>query len=587
MRAPLGLLGLTVFAAVELSNGAGQLASRILWLPPSGGSDAPSGARQETTALRFEEIAQSGGLTAFRHVGGGAPEKRYIPEVMSGGVCAADLDGDGWTDIVLVNGGSFESAAGRTPPPPHGIFRNTGDGRFEDVTAKAGIRNAGWGMGCAIADYDGDGDLDIFITNFLAPNQLWRNDGSWKFVDVATQAGVGGAPGRWNAGATFGDFDGDGRLDLFVTGYVRLDPARLPDPDKTPECRHRGLVVNCGPRGLPGEGDLLFRNLGQGRFEQVHDPIDPREYYGLGAVFLPLGPDGAMELYVANDSTPNALYRFPGAKPRDEALASGLALSEEGHEQGGMGIAWGDYDGDGRLDLFVTNFVDDYNTLYRNVGGGLYEDVTRRVRLAQPAWIYLAWGTGFADFDRNGTEELIVVNGHVYPQVDRLNLPSRWRMPVQLFVNRGGKAFAELPREAVPGAAVGRGLALADFWNDGRLGAVVNNLDGAPALYRPVRASGNYVEMTLEGRTIRDAIGATVTLRWPGGRAMRVVASGGSYLSSNDHRVHAGVGNAKSVEGEIRWPGGAVQDLGTLDVNRRYSVKQGEPPVALGQTGGK
>jgi hypothetical protein len=538
----------------------------------------------EAGALRFENTAASAGLTAFRHVGGGTADKRYIPEVMSGGVCAADFDADGWTDIALINGGNFDSAAGRSTPPAHGIFRNMGQGRFEDVTSRTGIRNAGWGMGCATADYDSDGDQDIYVTNFLTPNQLWRNTGTWKFVDVTAEAAVGGAAGRWNTGATFGDFDRDGLLDLFVAGYVRMDPGKLPDPDRTPDCRHRGIVVNCGPRGLPGETDLLFRNVGNGRFRPVDGlqaSIDPRAFYGMGAVFLPLGPSGAIELYVANDSTPNALYRFAGGVPRDHALESGVALSEEGHEQASMGIGWGDYDRDGLLDLYVTNFVDDYNTLYKSLGGGLYEDVTRRVRLSQPTWIYLAWGTAFADFDHDGADDLFVVNGHVYPQVDRLNLPSGWRMPNQVFMNRGTAGFEELPRAAIPGEAVGRGLALADFWNDGRIGAVVNNLDDTPALYRPSQATNHYIELLLEGKTIPDATGSIVTFRWEHGGASRVVASGGSYLSSNDRRVHVGVGAATAIEAEIRWPDGHVQKIASLEANRRYRIRQGTAPSAL------
>ena len=535
---------------------------------------------QPPTAIRFENVAADAGLT-FTHAGGGTADKRYIPEVMSGGVCADDLDGDGWTDIVLVNGGSFESAAGKSTPPPHGVFKNTGNGRFENVTATTRIANGGWGMGCAIADYDNDRDLDVFITNFLVPNQLWRNDGKWMFTEVAKDAGVAGNAGRWNTGATFGDFDRDGRLDLFVAGYVRMDPANLPEPEKTPECRHRGLVTNCGPRGLPGERDLLFRNAGNGRFVPVDGPIDPKSFYGLGAAFLPLGPDGRIELYVANDSTPNALYRFADGQPRDHAMESGVALSEEGHEQAGMGIGCGDYDRDGRLDLFVTNFVDDYNTLYRSLGSGLYEDVTRRLRLAQPAWNYMGWGTGFADFDRDGRDDLIVVNGHVYPQVDSLKLPAKWRMPLQGFINRGANGFEEMPRASLPGAAVGRGLALGDFWNDGRLGFVVNNLDGSAAMYRPSAVAGNFIELLLEGKTIPDATGALVTIRLPESQLLKYVASGGSYMSSHDRRIHAGVGSAATVQVEIRWPDSTLQDLGTVRANRRYKVRQGETAIEI------
>lgn len=521
----------------------------------------------------FVDVAAKSGLTAFRHVGGSTPDKRYIPEVMSGGVCAADFDSDGWTDALLVNGGSFESAARKTPPPPHGLFRNS-EGAFTDVTAKSGIRNAGWGMGCAVADYDNDGDPDVYLTNFLSPNQLFRNEGGWRFTDVSATSGAAGAAGRWNTGATFGDYDRDGRLDLFVAGYVRMDPAALPEPAEKPDCRHRGQVVNCGPRGLPGESDLLFHNEGDGTFKDVTGTLDPRQFYGLGAAFLPLGDDGAVSLYVANDSTPNALYTWRDQEISETALEAGLALSEQGHEQAGMGIAWADYDDDGLTDLYVTNFVDDYNTLYRNLGKGLFADLTRRAGLAQPTWLYMGWGTAFADFDRDGRDDIVVVNGHVYPQVDTLKLPSRWRMPPQVFRNVGGGRFDELPRSAVPGEAVGRGLAIADFWNDGSAGVLVNNLDGIPALYRPAASANGYIELMLEGSPIRDATGTRVDIRWDGGRATRLIVSGGSYLSSNDPRVHAGVATARTVDVDIVWPGGARQRIRGLETNRLHRIRQ-------------
>lgn len=531
-------------------------------------------AQTSTSTLTFEDLAAKSGLSGFRHVGGGTAEKRYIPEVMSGGVCAADFDNDGWTDVLLVNGGSFASAGGSAPAPRHGLFRNS-QGAFTDVTDRSGIRNAGWGMGCAVADYDNDGDADIYVTNFLSPNQLWRNDGDFRFTDVSVSSRTAGPAGRWNTSATFGDYDGDGRLDLFVAGYVRLDPAALPDPSKTPDCRHRGLVVNCGPRGLRGERDLLFHNEGKGVFRQVTDAvIDPKAFYGLGAVFLPISADGAQMLYVANDSTPNALYSFRGGAITEGALAAGLALSEQGQEQAGMGIAWGDYDDDERMDLYVTNFVDDYNTLYRSLGKGLFEDVTRRAGLTQPTWLYMGWGTAFADFDHDGRDDIVVVNGHVYPQVDSLNLPSKWRMPPQVFRNAGDGRFVELPRAAVPGEAVGRGLAMADFWNDGRAGFVVNNLDGSPALYRPAAPAHRYVEVLLEGAGIRDATGARVDIRWEGGRATRFVASGGSYLSSHDRRMHAGVGSAAEVDVEILWPGGGKQSRRGLATNQLHRIRE-------------
>ena len=556
MRAPLSLLAI-IASSIAIVDG--------------GGTTGP----QATKSILFEDVARPSGLSTFRHVGGSTPDKRYIPEVMSGGVCAADFDGDGWTDVFLVNGGSFESIAGKAKPPAHGLFRNANTGTFTNVTGSSGIRNAGWGMGCAVADYDNDGDPDIYVTNFLSPNQLWRNEGGWRFSDVSKTSGTAGPAGRWNAAATFGDYDLDGRLDLFVAGYVRLNPAALPEPADKPDCRHRDLVVNCGPRGLPGEGDLLFHNEGNGRFREIAATIDPKNFYGLGAAFLPLGSDGRVSLYVANDSTPNALYTFDEGKVEEIALGAGVAFSEQGQEQAGMGIAWGDYDDDGRVDLYVTNFVDDYNTLYRQLDRLVFADVSRRAGLTQPTWLYMGWGTVLGDFDRDGRDDIFLVNGHVYPQVDTLNLPSRWRMPPQVFMNSGDR-FMELPRSAVPGEAVGRGLAAADFWNDGTVGVVVNNLDGTPALYRPRGASGRYVELLLEGTPIRDATGARVDIRWKGGQATRLVVSGGSYLSSHDRRVHAGVGQATSVDVDIIWPGGARQTLRNLETNRLHRIRQTE-----------
>lgn len=554
------------------------LAGFVALLLLSGASPAGIQKPLSGPALSFEDVAAKAGLTTFQHVGGSTPDKKYIPEVTSGGVCAADFDGDGWVDLFFVNGGSFESAAGKTAPPPHALFRNQ-RGTFTNVTADSGIRNGGWGMGCAVADYDNDGDADIYVTNFLVPNQLWRNDGTLRFTDVSGASGAAGPAGRWNAGATFGDYDLDGRLDLFVAGYVHLDPSALPEPATTPDCRHRGLMVNCGPRGLPGEGDLLFHNEGNGTFREVEGATDPGKFYGLGAVFLPLGTDGAQSLYVANDSTPNSLYTFAGTKIAEVVLAGGAAFSEQGHEQAGMGIGWGDYDADGFIDLYVTHFADDYNTLYRGLGPEHFSDVTRRAGLAQPTWLYIGWGTAFGDFDRDGRDDIIVVNGHVYPQVDTLNLPSKWREPPQLFRNLGGGRFEELSRDALPGAAVGRGLAVADFWNDGRLGVAVNNLDGVPALYRPADSPHRYIELQLEGARLPDGTGTRIDLRWDGGRATRLVVSGGSYLSSNDPRVHAGVGAAKTVDVDIIWPGGHRQTLRGLDTNRLHRIR--EAPVKL------
>ncbi|HEX6739456.1 MAG TPA: CRTAC1 family protein, partial [Vicinamibacteria bacterium] len=530
-------------------------------------------------AIHLEELAGRAGLGGFRHVGGTTPDKRYIPEVMSGGTCAFDADGDGWTDVFLVNGGTFAALRGEVPPPPHALYRNRGDGTFEDWTARSGLRNSGWGMGCVAADYDGDGRSDLYVTSFQSGNRLYRNRGGGVFEDATAASGTAAPPRHWSTGATFGDYDGDGDLDLFVAGYVALDRDHLPEPGANRYCRHHGLAVNCGPRGLPGEADLLFRNEGGGRFSDVSVAAgagDPEKLYGLGALFLPLAAGERPSLLVANDSTPNALFRpRPGARFEDEGLTSGIALSEEGNEQACMGIAWGDYDGDGALDFYLTNFVDDYNTLYRGRGPAAFEDVTRRAQLAQPTWLLMGWGTAFADLDRDGRPDLVVANGHVYPQVDELKVVSRYRMPVQVFRNAGDGTFVEQPG-AAPGEAVGRGLALGDFWNEGRLGFVVNNLDGAPFLFRNRTEGGGFVSLRLQGAGAnREAVGARVTARWSGGRALAVAAAGGSYLSSHDPRLHLGVGEAAAVDLEVEWPSGTRQQVAKVQTGRFYRWAEG------------
>jgi hypothetical protein len=527
---------------------------------------------RQTPGPRFTDITEQAGVT-FKHVS--SPEKRYIVESMSGGVALFDYDNDGRLDIYFVNSLTVDlvKSKGKTRSV---LYRNLGDGTFADVTDKAGVGDVGWGMGVAVADYNNDGFEDLYVT-CVGPNRLFRNNGDGTFVDVTNKAGVGDP--RWSAGAAFFDYDADGRLDLFVSNYVAFDFNNLPEFGKGKLCQYKGIPVQCGPRGLPGEGDSLYHNNGDGTFTDVSKKAgvaDPNGYYGLGVIASDFDEDGLIDLFVANDSTPNFHYKNNGDGTFKElGFTSGLAVNENGSEQGSMGVTVADYNHDGRLDLFVTNFDDDYNTLYRNDGRNSFTDVSHAARVAAVSLPYVGWGTKFFDYDNDGWVDLFVANGHVYPQI-----PSYQQRNFVHRNNRDGTfSDTNVPLGALANEKrVGRGAAFGDLDNDGDVDIVLNNLDGAAQVLRNEGGSANNsVLVKLVGvKSNRGGVGARVKV--VAGDLMQVdeVRSGDSYLSQSDTRLHFGLEKRTKVDLiEIRWPSGAVERVTGVAANKIVTIKEG------------
>jgi hypothetical protein len=531
----------------------------------------------------FIDDSQKSGLASWTHVMG-TPEKKFIIEANGSGVCLLDYNNDGWLDIYLVNGSTYDALSGKTTPPHAALFRNDHDGTFTNVASIAGVTNDRWGFGCAVGDYNNDGWPDLYVGNY-GKNRLYRNNHDGTFTDVAEQAGV--TLGNWSTGATFGDYDGDGRLDLFVPGYIHYDIAAPPVPgSKTvayTSCNFRGIAVMCGPRGLPGEPDHLFHNNGDGTFTDVSVKAgvnDPNKYYGFSSVFVDLNNDGKVDLAVADDSTPNYLYINKGNGTfEDDSYASGFALNQDGREVASMGLAVGDYDNDGWDDLFITDFSDDYDVLYHNDGQANFSDVSYHMGVAQDTIPFLGWGTEFIDYDNDGWKDLFMVNGHVYPGVDQHDWGTSFAQRPLLFHNDQGKKFTLIPPVENTGLSVvvpSRGAAFGDLFNDGKIDVVINPLDGHAILLRNVNADHNHwVELKLIGKAPRDAVGATVYLTTGGIRQRGDVLSGGSYMSSNDQRVHFGLGAATTVDKlEIHWPGGDVESVHLPAVDRIFTITQ-------------
>jgi hypothetical protein len=527
----------------------------------------------------FADITKQAGLDKFRHRSG-TPAKETVLETMGSGVALLDYDNDGWLDIYLVNGSTFAAMKGQEPAPRAMLLHNNHDGTFTDVTEKAGVANERWGFGVAVADYDNDGWPDIYVANF-GKNRLYHNNHDGTFTDVAEKAGV--ALGGWSTGPTWGDYDHNGLLDLFVPGYVKFDVNNPPisGQGKIPPnfCQFRGINVMCGPRGLPGEPDHLFHNNGDGTFTDVSvkaGVADKQGLFGLSSVFVDVDDDGWLDLAVANDSTTNYLYRNKhDGTFEDISYASGFALSDDGREQASMGLGLGDYNRDGKLDLFITTFSDDYKTLYRNDGGASFTDVSYKVGLASPTVPFLSWGTAFLDFDNDGLLDLFIANGHVYPQVDKQDWGTTWAERPQLFRNLDGAKFQEVPPAAGSGLAAvvpARGAAFGDLFNDGHIDVVLNCMDSPPLLLRNVVKNDNrWLELKLvgNGKSPKDAIGAKVFLTAAGVRQRADVYSGASYSSSSDIRVHFGLGTASSIEAlEIDWPDGVKQMVDAAALNR-------------------
>jgi hypothetical protein len=537
--------------------------------------------------ILFQDIARQAGLTTWKHVMG-TPEKQFILETNGSGVAILDYDNDGWLDIYLVNGSTYDAMSGKAAAPKAALFHNNHDGTFTNVADKAGVTNDRWGTGVAVADFDNDGWPDIYVSNF-GKNRLYRNNHDGTFTDVAEKAGV--ALGNWSTGPTWGDYDGDGRLDLFVPGYVHYDLANPPAPGTKAVgfsmCQFRGVNVMCGPRGLKGESDHLFHNNGDGTFTDASEKAgvsDKNGYYGMSSVFIDVNNDGKPDLLVTNDSTPNYLYLNKGDGTfEDDSYASGYALNENGRETASMGVATGDYRNNGLIDIYNTVFSDDYNTLYRNDGDANFTEISYQIGIAEPTVPFLGWGTAFFDYDNDGWKDLIVANGHVYPTVDQMAWGTSWAQLPLLFRNLSGKKFELMP--PVEGTAlaktyVGRGLAVGDLFNDGKLDVVINVLDGFPALLRNVSQDKNHwIEFKLTGgpKSPRDAMGATVYLTANKMKQRGDVFSGGSYESSSDPRIHFGLGDTTIISDvEVHWPSGVKERFPTPAVDRIVSLIEGK-----------
>ena len=563
----------------------------------TGGAHAPvkdaksrpitAGGFVDGAPIVFLDITKQSGLEKFHHRSG-SPEKSTILDAPGSGVALLDYDNDGWLDIYLLNGSTVAAMKGKEAPPHAMLFHNNHDGTFTDVTDKAGVSNDRWGFGVAVADYDNDGWPDIYVANY-GKNRLFHNNHDGTFTDVAEKAGV--ELGGWSTGPTWGDYDRDGLLDLFVPGYVKhdLDRPLLAGKNGVPEgaCQYRGVNVFCGPTGLLGESDHLFHNNGDGTFTDVSvkaGVADREGRYGFASVFVALDDDGWLDLVVANDSTPNYLYRNRrDGTFEDVSYFSGFAVNEEGRAQASMGIGVGDYNRDGKLDLFVTTFSDDYKTLYRNDGGANFTDVSFRAGLGNPTIPFLAWGCGFLDFDNDGLLGIFIANGHVYPVADRAEWGTTWAERPQLFRNLDGAKFQEVPPATGTGLAVvasSRGAAFGDLFNDGHIDVVLNNIDAPPTLLRnAVKNENHWLTLKLVGgpKSPRDAIGAKVFLTAGGVRQRADVFSGGSYGSSSDPRVHFGLGAASKIDKlEIRWPSGAVEEISAPGIDRILTVVEGK-----------
>ena len=545
-----------------------------------------AGGFVKTGPVVFEDIAEKSGLAKWHHQMG-TPTKQFIIETVGSGVGLIDYDKDGWLDIYMVNGSTYEAQAGKAPAPHAALFHNNHDGTFTDVTEKAGVTNERWGFGVAVADYDNDGWPDMYVSNF-GKNRLYHNNHDGTFTDVAEKVGV--TLGNWSTGATWGDYDGDGKLDLFVPGYVHYDIANPPGSGgkdvSSSFCQFRGVKVMCGPRGLKGEPDHLFHNNGNGTFTDVSEAAGVSDvksaYYGLASLFVDVNNDGKVDLLVADDSTPNYLYVNKGNGTfEDDSFASGYALNEGGRETASMGIAAGDLTHDGKVDLFNTTFSDDYKPLYRNDGEANFTDISYQMGIAESTIPFLGWGTAFFDYDNDGWLDLLEANGHVYPEVDKVPWGTSWQQRPLLFHNNAGKLqlVPAVEGTSLAKVGVGRGLAFGDIFNNGKIDAIINNMDGTPSFLHNVSSNSNHwIELNLVGgpKSPRDAVGATVYVKANGFRQRGDVLSGGSFASSSDQRLHFGLGAATTVdEVEVHWPSGVVEKVKVPGVDAIYTVTEG------------
>jgi hypothetical protein len=540
-----------------------------------------AGAADKTSVVpnfHFSDITAAAGIQ-FQHTV--SSEKKYLIESMPGGVLLLDYDGDGWLDIYFTNSLTVEMAL-QGQKAKSALYRNNHDGTFTDVTDKAGVGYPCWAMGGAVGDYNNDGWPDMLIT-CEEGMVLFRNNGDGTFTDVTKQAHL--TDPRWSTGAAFGDYDGDGFVDLMVSRYVEFDLNHLPQFGVGATCRFRGIPVQCGPRGMKGLGDSLYHNNGDGTFSDVSKAAgveDASGYYGLGVTWSDFNDDGRPDIFVADDSTPNYLYRSDGnGHFTDVSYISGTAVSSDGGEMAGMGVAICDFNHTGRFSIHVTNFEDQSNSLFRNDGSMAFTDVAYSVGIGQVTIPYMGWGTGCVDFDNDGWADLFVVNGHVYPQVESLATGMKYRQRKLVFLNRKDGKFADVSDsvgDAVKIVQASRGAAFGDLDNDGKIDVVVENIDGLPMVLHNAGTNANHwITFELVGtRSNRLALGAKVRVVAGSVTQVDEVRSGGSYLSQNDLRQHFGLGWANRVEDvEIRWPSGNIQVLHNLAADRIYIVKEG------------
>jgi hypothetical protein len=565
------LLGVvTVFSLMAHSQSAAQPSQQV----PAAKSSVNPGL------ANFSDIAEKAGLTAV-NVFGGVDTKKYIIETTGTGVAIFDYDNDGWPDIFIVNGTTLEGFSAKDAPTNH-LYHNNHDGTFTDVTAKAGLTATGWGQGVCAGDYDNDGWEDLYVT-YYGKNRLYHNDHG-VFTEVGEKAGVAGSGKAWGTGCAFVDFNRDGRLDLMVANYVDFNIATTPTPGEGSSCVWKGVPVMCGPRGLPGAKNILYENRGDGTFVDVSAKahIDQTGgHYAFSVSTFDYDDDGWPDIYVACDSAPSILYHNNhDGTFTDVAVMAGVAFNEDGREQAGMGTTIADYNGDGRLDIFKTNFSDDTPTLYRNDGGGIFSDVTYAAGLGLHTQ-YLGWGTMFFDFDNDGWPDLVLANGHVYPEVDKFHLSSGYMEPRLLYHNNGNGTFTDITASAGSGFSTvssARGLAVGDFWNDGRISVLVNNVYAKPSLLvNAAHYNNHWVTFKTEGtRSNRDGIGAKIRAKAGGRTLVDEVRSGSSYISQNDLRVHFGLGLASMINGvEVRWPSGLVEHFDNLKVDAIHVLKEG------------
>jgi enediyne biosynthesis protein E4 len=572
MSAPSGSQAMAICMAM--------MASALIAQP----TKAPYPASTEhPTPAWFVDVAANAGITV-RNVNGGVTTKRYIVESTGSGVAIIDYDRDGWPDIFLVNGSELPSEKRSSDVPTSHLFHNNHDGTFTDVTVKAGLNLSGWGQGACVGDYDNDGFDDLYVTEY-GHNHLFHNQGDGTFRDVSMESGTGGSGKEWATGCAFIDYDRDGRLDLVVADYVHFDLAATPAPGAEAGCMWKGTPVMCGPRGLPSAPNMLFHNEGNGHFRDVSATSGIQKtlaHYCFSVTTLDYNEDGWPDIYVACDSTPSILYRNNhDGTFTDVGADAGVAFNEDGREQAGMGSTAADYDGDGHLDLFKTNFSDDTSTLYRANGDGTFTDVTFAAGLGINTDA-LGWGTMFADVDNDGYPDLLVVNGHVYPEVDSAHLGATFKEPRFLYWNQSNGHFKDISKSSGPGLAdphSGRGLAIADLFNDGRIEAIVNNLSDRPMLLvNEARNANHWLGLHLIGTTSnRSAIGARVELHSSKRVWVDEVRSGSSYNSSSDLRLHFGLGAESAITMiEVRWPRGQRERFTLAGVDRILDLVEGK-----------